>query len=147
MVVRSAALLAVGGGSKIDMAKSIHTLLGEESRCLDIVLGKSEPKTRSPITMVAIPTTSGTGSEATSFSVVYIAEEKYSLSTCKLDYAILDYRFVIKAPAILAACTGFDALTANTTGSDNVAIGYDALSSNTTADYGVALGTKALMSV
>jgi alcohol dehydrogenase class IV len=62
--------------------------------------------------LIAIPTTAGTGSEATHFAVVYVDGVKYSLAATELlpDIAIVDPDLVDTLPRHLAACSGFDAL-------------------------------------
>jgi alcohol dehydrogenase class IV len=62
--------------------------------------------------MIAIPTTSGTGSEATHFAVLYKDKTKYSIAHSDIvpDVAIIHSPFTYNVPAYLAACTGFDAL-------------------------------------
>ena len=86
-------ILAVGGGSVIDFAKSYRYY------------------TRQTIKLVAIPTTCGTGSEATQFAVIYIDGVKHSLDETSIlpDYAIVDSQFVENNPKYLKACTAMDA--------------------------------------
>lgn len=59
-----------------------------------------------------VPTTAGTGSESTHFSVVYIGDEKYSLAHPSMlpDTVILDPALTESMPPYLAACTGMDAV-------------------------------------
>ena len=63
--------------------------------------------------MVAIPTTAGTGSEATHFSVIYIDNVKYSLAHDFMlpDYAIVDAKLSFNLPCHIAATSGIDALS------------------------------------
>lgn len=97
------AVISIGGGSAIDTAKAI--LYFYEKVKKDDVM---------PI-KIAIPTTSGTGSEVTSFSVVSVPEEhqKYPIVDDKLlpDVAILDPEFVVSVPPNITAATGMDVLT------------------------------------
>jgi alcohol dehydrogenase class IV len=62
--------------------------------------------------LVAIPTTAGTGSEATHFAVVYIDGQKYSIAHAHVlpNYAIIDPDLTAKLPASITAHTGLDAL-------------------------------------
>ena len=89
------ALLALGGGSPIDCAKAILLLL--------------EPRP----TFVAIPTTSGTGSEVTSLSILTHAGVKHPLVDPALrpDWAILDGSLLRSLPPGLIAAAGFDILS------------------------------------
>ena len=58
--------------------------------------------------LIAIPTTAGTGSEATQFSVIYVGDKKYSLSNPNLkpDVAIVDPKFTYNLPPFITACSG-----------------------------------------
>ena len=86
-------ILAIGGGSVIDFAKGFRYYL------------KTDKK------LVAIPTTAGTGSEATQFSVIYVDGVKKSLDEKSIlpYYSIVDSQFVENNPKYLKACTGMDA--------------------------------------
>jgi alcohol dehydrogenase class IV len=101
-------IIAVGGGSVIDMAKSIRFLYSYEG---DISNGLSEKK-HDLIPLWAIPTTAGTGSEATRFSVLYKDNVKYSVTHDKIlpDIACVIPRLTYSADKYLKACSGFDAL-------------------------------------
>ncbi len=94
-------IIAIGGGSAIDSAKSIREF------------GMRASKT--DIALIAIPTTSGTGSEVTSFAVVTDAENdiKYPLVSDSMlpTEAILDAELVKSVPASVTADTGMDVLT------------------------------------
>lgn len=101
-------IIAIGGGSVLDMAKLIrfcHSYDGNPT-------GKVFDKKRVLIPLVAIPTTAGTGSESTHFSVIYKDNIKYSLEHDDIlpDYTIVYAPFTYNNPKYLTACTGFDAL-------------------------------------
>ena len=102
-------VIAIGGGSVIDMAKLINSCQVHDVTPEEIVL--SNKIENSGKTLVAIPTTAGTGSEATAFAVVYINSVKYSLSHNKLlpKIAILDPQFSYNLPKYLTAVSGMDA--------------------------------------
>ena len=96
------AIVAVGGGSAIDSSKAIREFALKINN-----YGK--------VGLVAIPTTSGTGSEVTSFAVVNDTEAhvKYPLISDSLtaDEAILDAELVRSVPPAITADTGMDVLT------------------------------------
>lgn len=103
------ALIAVGGGSVIDAAKAIMYFC---IKTKEELVHKTEIK--KPI-FVAIPTTSGTGSEVTSFSVITDLEThtKIALTDPLMlpDVAILDARFTLSVPPFVTADTGMDVIT------------------------------------
>ncbi len=106
------AVVAVGGGSVIDLAKAVRLLADQEAEPRDIVTGLAEARPGGT-PLVAIPTTSGTGSEATRFAVVYVDGVKYSVAheSARPDFAILDPLLTYTLPARLTAITGLDALS------------------------------------
>ena len=64
-------IVAIGGGSAIDMAKHLNILSANSDIKKKIINNKSLKKSNIPL--IAIPTTSGTGSESTSFAVIYLS--------------------------------------------------------------------------
>jgi len=118
-------IIALGGGSAIDAAKGMWLFYenpdtdfdGLRLKFLDIRKRAFHfPNLGKKAQMVAIPTTSGTGSEVTSFSVITDKEHgniKYPLADYELtpDVAIIDPQFVSTMPKSIAADTGMDVLT------------------------------------
>ena len=104
-------LIAIGGGSVIDMGKLINVLSNNE-KYKDLIKKNYNLKD-SKIPMIAIPTTSGTGSESTSFSVLYINNKKYSVSNEKMlpNYAIIDSSLCNTMSKSLRASSAFDAFS------------------------------------
>src|SRR3989344_714337 len=105
-------VIAVGGGSAIDIAKAINFLAAQKDAPEDHIINKQVPQIK-PKSFVAIPTTSGTGSEATHFAVVYIHKAKYSLAHEEWmlrDYVFLDPTLTYNLPKYITASAGIDAL-------------------------------------
>jgi alcohol dehydrogenase class IV len=103
-------IVAVGGGSVIDMAKLINGL----ARCLPSEIAESlKSNTAYPplLPYFAIPTTAGSGSEATHFAVVYYKGIKYSFTHGVLlpDYVILDPNLLKTQSPYQMAVSGLDA--------------------------------------
>jgi acetaldehyde dehydrogenase/alcohol dehydrogenase len=118
------AIIALGGGSPIDAAKAMWLFyenpeadfIGMAQKFLDIRKRVYKfPKMGHKAKFVAIPTTSGTGSEVTSFAVISDRSKnmKYPLADYELtpDVAIIDAEFVMSVPAAVTADTGLDVLT------------------------------------
>ena len=102
------AIIAVGGGSAIDVAK-----------CIKLFSGMSDDKNYleqeykdTKIPLIAIPTTAGTGSESTRHAVIYFGGQKQSISHKSIipDYAILDSSVLKTLPLYQKKCTMLDAL-------------------------------------
>jgi alcohol dehydrogenase len=103
-------IIALGGGSVIDYAK----LISLYSRNPDIYKYSFErPFDINPISpIVAIPTTAGSGSEATHFAVLYKNGVKYSISHPSMlpSHVVIDPVLSKSMPPYITACTGMDAL-------------------------------------
>lgn len=118
-------LIALGGGSAIDTAKGVR-----------YIYEKSDQGHRKQL--IAIPTTSGTGSEVTSFAVITDREKdvKYPLRDDAMmpDGALLDPELVVTVPAAVTADTGMDVLTH----------ALEACASVKACDFGDAFAEKAM---
>lgn len=107
-------IVAVGGGSVIDTAKGVNVLvsLGGNDLMQYAGAGKVKSKLRP---LIAIPTTSGTGSEMTLAAVIADHHRKVKLGFVSYnllpDIAVLDSRMTRTLPPHLTALTGMDALT------------------------------------
>ena len=105
-------IVAIGGGSTMDTAKLAGVLIGADYTVFDLVNDPSLARKR--VRSVFIPTTCGTGSEATLNAIVAIPEEssKKGIVNPALipDEVILDVNMIAKLPKSIVAATGVDAL-------------------------------------
>jgi len=106
-------LVAIGGGSSIDTAKGMSVLFANGGRMREYKVPNEIPLAGPPV--VAIPTTAGTGSEVTRFTVITDTEtdEKMLIAglACCPAAAIVDYELTLTMPLRLTADTGIDSLT------------------------------------
>ena len=106
------AIVAVGGGSVLDMAKVLGVLIGSDATVGDLFDGRF-PASRS-IDLIMIPTTAGTGAEATPNSILYRPSLKLKVGiVCGLfvaDKVVLDPDLTLGLPPGVTAATGLDAL-------------------------------------
>jgi alcohol dehydrogenase class IV len=108
-------IIAIGGGSALDAAKIMWVFYEyPDSKFEDLVAGKF-PQLRKKAKFIAIPSTSGTASEITAFSVITDTENhiKYPLVSYEItpDIALLDPALPAKMPAHITANTGMDVMT------------------------------------
>lgn len=103
-------IIAIGGGSSIDVAKAVSLLATAGGHVTDYEAGIPEGPT---VPLIAIPTTAGSGSEVTSFAVITDHERdyKFSLNSPRLlpKCVLLDPTVLYGLPAPIAAATGMDA--------------------------------------
>lgn len=101
-------ILAVGGGSAIDVAKCIklYCKMPEDELFLN------QANQDSGVRLIAVPTTAGTGSESTRFAVIYYDNKKQSVSHDSIipNYAILEPKVLKTLPLYQKKCTMMDAL-------------------------------------
>ncbi len=104
-------IVAFGGGSPMDVAKAVGVVAKYGGSVIDY---EGAHKVPGPIVpLIAIPTTAGTGSEVTAFSVITDHSRDYKLTVFSYEllpkYAILDPELLTTAPASVAAACGIDA--------------------------------------
>ena len=102
------AIVAVGGGSAMDVAKCIKLFCKMNSNECYLLQEYKDTK----IPFIAVPTTAGTGSESTRYAVIYYNGEKQSVTHESIipDYAILEARVLGTLPDYQRKCTMLDAL-------------------------------------
>lgn len=108
------AIIALGGGSSMDCAKGIGARVARPKKSIPQMKGVLKVMKKLP-PLVAIPTTSGTGSEATLAAVISNPEkkEKYPINDPVLipHYAVMDPSLTVGLPKHITSTTGMDALT------------------------------------
>lgn len=104
-------LIAIGGGSCHDTAK-IAALAASTPDAIDHLARGGDSGHAKPLPLIAIPTTAGTGSDATHFAAIYVDGQKISVAHPGLRpaAAVLDVRLHTAMPPAIAATTGLDAL-------------------------------------
>ena len=104
--------IAVGGGSVIDMAKLVSSLVNEDILKIPEKIRTNTISNNREIPLCVIPTTAGSGSESTHFAVVYIDHQKYSLAHDSIlpDLVNLNANLSYTLDPYLKAITGLDAL-------------------------------------
>ncbi|AEF94784.1 Alcohol dehydrogenase [Desulfotomaculum nigrificans CO-1-SRB] len=105
-------VIGLGGGSAIDIAKVAAQLLVLPGKTEDYLVNTSFPKKGAPI--IAVPTTSGTGTECTMYSVITFAKDGikgfFGTPTILPDMALVDPTLTLSMPPKVTASTGADAL-------------------------------------
>jgi alcohol dehydrogenase class IV len=110
-------VVAVGGGSVLDLGKAVAALLGNGTDPLDHleIVGHGRPITRPSVPFIAVPTTAGTGAEVTANAVLAAPDAglKASLRSPHLlpRVALVDPLLTLDCPPEVTAASGLDALT------------------------------------
>ena len=106
-------LIAIGGGSPIDCCKVVGARIVNPDKAVAQMMGMNVKK-KIPL-MIAVPTTSGTGSETTMYAVITDSKTHHKAAISDLailpDYAILDPELMVGLPPHLTAISGMDALS------------------------------------
>lgn len=111
------AFVAVGGGSSIDTAKAVNLLVTNPGELMDYInapIGEGRAPTEPLKPLIAVPTTTGTGSESTTVCVLDVLDRhvKTGISHSRLrpTVAIVDPDLVMSQPPMVTACAGLDIL-------------------------------------
>jgi alcohol dehydrogenase class IV len=111
------AIVAVGGGSSIDTAKAVNLLTTNEGELMDYVnapVGRARAPRNALLPLVAVPTTTGTGSESTTICVLDVVSQhvKTGISHARLrpTLAVVDPELTLSQPAGVTAASGLDIL-------------------------------------
>lgn len=111
------AVLAVGGGSAIDTAKAVNLLLTNPGELMDYInapVGKARAPEVPLLPLVAVPTTTGTGSESTTVCVLDVLSLKVktgiSHPALRPRLAVVDPALVVSQPSMVVAASGMDIL-------------------------------------
>ena len=115
---RAEAVIAIGGGSVLDFGKALAALLptpGVDPMDHLEVVGRGLPLTARPLPLIALPTTAGTGSEATRNAVIAVPEHrrKVSLRDARMlpRLAVVDPSLMDGTPRAITMASGLDAVT------------------------------------
>lgn len=116
-VMGAEVVVAIGGGSVVDLGKATAALLPGDRDVMDHLegVGQGQPLAAQPLPFIAVPTTSGTGAEVTKNAVIAVPEvgRKVSLRDDRMlpDLAIVDPALTDHAPRAQTLASGLDALT------------------------------------
>ena len=111
------AIVAVGGGSSIDTAKAVNLLTTNPGELMDYInapVGKAQAPSKPLLPLIAIPTTTGTGSESTTICVLDVLALKVktgiSHPALRPTLAVVDPMLTVSQPAMVTAAAGMDIL-------------------------------------
>jgi len=111
------AILAVGGGSAIDTAKAVNLLTTNPGELMDYInapVGKAQAPSRPLLPLVAVPTTTGTGSESTTICVLDVlslhVKTGISHPALRPTLAVVDPTLTLTQPTLVTAAAGMDIL-------------------------------------
>ncbi|MGH3458854.1 hydroxyacid-oxoacid transhydrogenase [Aeromicrobium sp.] len=111
------AIVAVGGGSSIDTAKAVNLLVTNDGDLMDYInapVGRAQSPTNALLPLVAVPTTTGTGSESTTICVLDVVSQhvKTGISHPRLrpTLAVVDPELTLTQPSGVTAAAGLDIL-------------------------------------
>ena len=111
------AILAVGGGSSIDTAKAVNLLITNPGELMDYVnapVGRAQAPTQPLLPLVAVPTTTGTGSESTTICVLDVlslhVKTGISHPALRPTLAVVDPALTLTQPPLVTAAAGMDIL-------------------------------------
>jgi alcohol dehydrogenase class IV len=106
-------MVAIGGGTAIDVAKLIRCFATTPSCSPTDMIADNQLIELPTCPLIAVPTTAGTGSEATHFAVLYCQGVKHSIAHAGIlpDVAVVDWRLTQSLPPRITAVTGLDALS------------------------------------
>ncbi len=110
-------VVAIGGGSVVDAGKAIAAMAtqpGDLMRYLEVI-GEAQALDAAPLPLIAVPTTAGTGAEATRNAVIASAEHEVKASLRHVSMlprvALIDPELAVDVPPHVTAASGMDALT------------------------------------
>jgi alcohol dehydrogenase class IV len=108
-------VLAIGGGSVLDMGKALAGLIPQATAAMDHLegMGPALPLAVAPLPFIAVPTTAGTGAEATKNAVIAVPGRKVSLRDDRMmaRVAIVDPALTDGCPKAVTLASGLDAIT------------------------------------
>jgi alcohol dehydrogenase class IV len=138
--IKADVIIGLGGGSSMDTAKAIAVEAVHEGTAWDYLFFKKEP-TKNTLPIIAISTTSGTGSQTTPCAVITKTDEKCKSAIWHPNIfarvALVDPELMLTLPKNITAMTGFDAFTHN----------FEAYISNGTNPYVEAIAIDAIKMV